>query len=77
MSVLGWLSGTLWRLAMTPNDFVYLQIFKGALKSGSSERIAKEEAVLGLEEYKKSKIGKSVSVLIDFRIKNAKRRSKK
>jgi hypothetical protein len=56
---------------MQPNDFVFSQIYKGALKSGATERFAHRHAVMGLEDYKKSKIATKVSKLIEQRIKDA------
>jgi len=62
---------------MMPEDFVYNQIFKGALSENALERHAHNHAVLGLEDYKKNKIAKKVSHLIQDRIKQAVKDSKK
>lgn len=56
---------------MSQQDFVWIQIYKGALKAGSSERYAKDQAQVGLDEYKKNKFDRKVSHLIEKRIKNA------
>ena len=62
---------------MMPNDFVFNQIYKGALNAGANERAAHNNALLGLEDYKKHKLGtKKVSSLIETRIKQAKKESK-
>lgn len=62
---------------MIPDDFVYNQIFKGAISQGAKERHAHSNAVLGLEDYKKHKIAKRVSHLIEGRIKKALQDTKK
>ena len=62
---------------MQPNDFVYQQIYKGALSKGASERAAHNNALLGLEDYKKNKIFKKVSYLIEDRVKQAVKETKK
>ena len=60
---------------MQPNDFVYMQIYKGAMKAGATERAAKDHAVMGLNEYKSNRFGqKKVSGLIDWHIKQAKKK---
>lgn len=56
---------------MSPDDFVYNQIFKGALAKNSSDRHAHKHAVIGLADYKKSKNKNRVSFLIEERIKQA------
>lgn len=57
------------------NDFVYFAILKGALAEGATERIAKDEAMLGLENFKKGKFDKAIN-LINNRIAEAKKRAK-
>lgn len=57
------------------NDFVYSQIYKGALAQGAKEKHAKDCAVMGLDDYKKGKFTGKPSKLIESRIKEA--RSKK
>jgi hypothetical protein len=59
---------------MNNNDFIYDQIYKGALKEGAHENSAKNAATFGLSEYKKNRF-KSIKVLIDTMIKNAKKRN--
>ena len=62
---------------MMPVDFVFSQIYKGALRDGASERCAHQNALLGLEDYKKNKLGGSkVSGLIKARINKAIKESK-
>lgn len=56
---------------MMPDDFVFNQIFKGALNQKASERCAHNNALLGLEDYKKNRIASKVSKLIQDRIKRA------
>lgn len=58
-------------------DFVYSQIFNGALAQKASERHAHDQALIGLEDYKKGKIPKKVSHLIEDRIKKAVQVTKK
>ena len=57
---------------MTPEDYIYSQIYKGALEAGASERSAKDHAVMGLEKWKNGKFDKS-SQLISEMIAQAKR----
>ncbi len=61
---------------MTPGDFVYMQIYKGSLSSGAVERIAKEQAQIGTENYRKNNFQGKVSALITSRIKEAVKLSK-
>lgn len=62
---------------MMPNDFVFDQIYKGALKAGATERHSHNNAMLGLDDYKKHKLGaKKVSSLIETRIKTAVKESR-
>lgn len=56
---------------MEPADFVYSQIFKGALNNGASQNESQQQAVMGMEAYKKGKISKKVSHLIEEKIKTA------
>ena len=60
---------------MKPEDFVYDQIYKGALSKGASDRCAKDSAVIGIDEYRKNKIVGKVSNLIEARIKAAVKQS--
>jgi len=57
---------------MKAEDYIYNQIYKGALKAGASERSAKDHAVMGLEMWKKGKFEQSVSLITDM-ITQAKR----
>lgn len=62
---------------MQPNDFVFNQIYKGALNQGAKEDSAHRFAVIGLDKFKKGKYGGAkVSHLIEQCIKDAKRESK-
>ncbi|MFL0802418.1 MAG: hypothetical protein K6L81_01785 [Agarilytica sp.] len=61
---------------MTHADFIYMSIYRGALKEGAVERMAKDAAQMGLDDWKKNKIGEKVSDLIKQRIAKAKRDSK-
>lgn len=58
-----------------PNNFVYDQIYKGAMAKGATERNAYDCAVRGLEDYKKGKFKKAIE-LIEGKISEAKRLSK-
>lgn len=62
---------------MKPNDFVYQQIYKGALAKKVNERVAHQQALIGLDKYKKSAMGGAkVSKFIEDQIAIAKRLSK-
>jgi len=61
---------------MSPNDFVFNQIYKGALAKKATERAAHNAALNGLEFYKKHKISKKVSGLIAENIAAAVKASK-
>lgn len=61
---------------MTPHDFVFNSIYKGALNEGVGERIAHEEAIMGLEQYKKNQFARKAAAVITDRIKLAKKRHK-
>ncbi len=56
-------------------DFVYMAIYRGALKVGATDRLAKDHAIMGLEDYKKGKFDKAIN-LINDRIQRAKKESK-
>lgn len=58
---------------MSPADYIYTQIYKGALHGGACERKAKDHAVMGLDDYKRNKYAGKPSRLIEERIKMAKR----
>lgn len=60
---------------MQPNDFVFLQIYRGAIKAGAKERAAKDHAIMGSEDFRRNSF-KKASHLIEERIKAAKRESK-
>jgi len=62
---------------MKPEDFVYNQIYRGALNAGARDRQALNNAILGLEDYKRHKIAKKVSGLIEARVKLAVKESKR
>lgn len=38
---------------MNPKDFVFEEIYRGAIKSGAKERIAKDCAIAGIDAWKK------------------------
>jgi hypothetical protein len=42
---------------MNTHDFIYSQIYKGALKAGAKERQALNAATMGLEAFKKGELG--------------------
>lgn len=63
---------------MDPFDFVYEQVYKGALNKGVKEGIARDQAVIALDAYKKGKFsGAKVGKFIEDQIKVAKMKSKK
>ena len=57
---------------MIPTDFIYKQIYTGALKAGATERAAHSNAVMGLDDFKKGRYKKPAS-LIKERIDTAKK----
>ena len=61
---------------MNGKDFVYKSILNGALEKGASQVMAKDQASLGLEEYKKGRFDKP-DKLINEKIKDAVRLSKR
>jgi hypothetical protein len=61
---------------MNAQDYVYRQILTGALDKGASETMAKNNATLGLEEYKKNRFSKP-DKLIQEKIKEAVRQSRR
>lgn len=58
---------------MEPTDFVYLQIYKGSLAAGAKEKAARDQAIIGLDKYKKSNFRKKVTDLISHHITQAKK----
>lgn len=58
------------------NDFVYSQIYKGALNAGAKDEFALSAALTGLDDYKKGRYDRKVLDLIELKIKEAKRLSK-
>ena len=62
---------------MMPSDFVYSQVYKGCLKQGVRESIAKDSAVMAVDSFKKNKFKKKVSDLIESSIKAAKTSEKR
>jgi len=57
---------------MTPQDMVYKEVYKGCLKAGCDEYIAKNTAVQTLQKYKNNQFTK-VSTLISGSISEAKK----
>jgi len=63
---------------MTPEDFVYKQVFNGAINGGAKQSISTACANQALTEYKQGKLnGKRVSHLIESKIKQAIQESKR
>lgn len=61
---------------MQPNDFVWTQIYKGAISRGCKQGIAHKHAVTGSEKYRKNQFtGKAVNFIEDC-IKAAVKESK-
>lgn len=58
------------------SDFVYLQVYRGALKAGARESIAKDHAVRALDAYRKGKFSKALD-LITMHINTAKAESRR
>lgn len=61
---------------MTPKDFVYTQIYKGALSRSASELFAHQRAVMGTEAYLKNSFKGKAIALIESEIKEAVKMSK-
>ena len=61
---------------MTPKDLVWDTVYRESLKAGASERAAKDQAVMAVEDYGKGKFSK-VDALVKKHINLAKKRSKK
>ena len=57
---------------MTAGDLVYMEVYKGCLKQGCSESIAKNTAVQTLQKFKNNQFTK-VSKLIQQSIVDAKK----
>lgn len=61
---------------MMPNDFVWKQVYHGAMKLGANERIAKERACMASDKFRKSSYGKNAIKMIEDEIKEAVKISK-
>ncbi len=59
---------------MNNTDYLYAEIYKGALRAGALEHSAKAAAEVGLSEYKKNRY-KNIKTLVSEMIKNAKKRN--
>lgn len=55
-------------------DYLYNEIYEGALRAGALEPSAKNAAETGLREYKKNRY-KSINKLVEEMVKNAKKRN--
>lgn len=55
---------------MNEQDYIYEQIYKGALKAGASDRAALQAATTGLQKYKNNQFKKASSLIIE-KIKEA------
>lgn len=62
---------------MNPCDFVFNQIYKGAMRQGATEKAARYHAGEGLADYNKSKMPNKASGLIEQRIISAKKMKSK
>lgn len=58
---------------MNGRDFIFNEIYKGALRAGACERFAHDAAVTGLDAYKKNNFKKAHKLVAD-KIAEAKRR---
>ena len=56
---------------MIPADFVYTQIYKGALRACASERSSHANAVMGFDDFKKGRYKKPCKIITE-RINKAK-----
>ena len=61
---------------MNPSDMVFNTIYKGAIKKGSTEKQAKDQAIDGVLMYKKGQFKKVIN-LIEDKIRLAKALSDK
>lgn len=57
---------------MNAKDLVYMETYRGCLKAGCTESVAKDTAVLTLQKYKNNQFAK-VSKLIEQSITDAKK----
>lgn len=57
-------------------DFVFTQIYKGAIRENVSERLAHNTATLGVEDYKKGRYQGRPAKMIQDRIAQAKKAHK-
>lgn len=55
---------------MTPSDFVFNTVYKGAIAKGANERRAKDAAVSALQKFKRSDF-KKINDLVSGSIKEA------
>jgi len=63
---------------MNPADFVYDQVYKGALAEKVNEGVAQSQAVIALDRYKKNNMGGlKVGKFIKLMIQDAKSKAKK
>lgn len=58
---------------MTPNDIIYNEVYKGYLKAGCNEFVAKNAAVDALQKFKNGQFTGKASKLIPESITNAKK----
>lgn len=57
---------------MNPDDYIFKQVYKGAMEQGAHEVAAKDCAILAMNEFKKGRF-KKAKELIDGHIKMAKK----
>jgi len=48
---------------MNPNDLVYKEVYKGCLKAGCDERLAKDTAVMTLQKFKNNQFTKATKLI--------------
>lgn len=60
---------------MKPNDFIFNEVYRGAIKGGAKEPIAKDQAVQAMDDYAKGKFKKPLDLIL-ARIQMAKKLSK-
>lgn len=61
---------------MSPADFIYEQVYRGAIKVGAREPISKDCAIKAMDDFKRNKFQGKAAALVGTYIKEAKRRSK-
>ena len=57
---------------MNPNDYIFNQVYKGALADGACERASKDCAIMAMDDFKKGRFKKATEIINKY-IKMAKK----